>query len=114
MQLGAGLKLYLNYRECCNLTFVFARRQVLGLTLPTLDPPRAKACERTTCTVEWASSFVKQGEDQTKLGFNLSFVPAAISNASTAEGDDDGGGGYLEVMVSRALLCTLESHATVR
>lgn len=94
-------------RDCCNFDVVFATQQVLGLTLPTLDAPRVVACERTTCTVEWTSSFVKQGQDQTKLGFNLSFVPAATANASTADGDDGGGGGYLEVMVSHALLCTV-------
>ncbi|CAM9763677.1 unnamed protein product [Ectocarpus sp. 12 AP-2014] len=55
------------------------------------------ACERTACTVEWTNSFVKQGQDQTRLGFNLSFVPAATTNASSnAAGHGSGGGGYME------------------
>ncbi|CAB1111146.1 unnamed protein product [Ectocarpus sp. CCAP 1310/34] len=76
---------------------IFAVHKVLGLTLPTLDKPRVTACERTACTVEWTSSFVKQGQDQTRLGFNLSFVPAATTNASSnAAGHGSRGGGYME------------------
>lgn len=77
---------------------IFAVRKVLGLTLPTLDKPRVTSCERTACTVEWTSSFVKQGQDQTRLGFNLSFVPAAATTnaSSNAAGHGSGGGGFLE------------------
>eukprot|EP00752_Nemacystus_decipiens_P004507 g4115.t1 len=78
--------------------------KVLGLTLPTLDKPKVTACERTACTVEWISSFVKQGQDQTKLGFNLSFVPAATTNASTSGGGVSRGGGFVEVYVGDSSL----------
>lgn len=70
--------------------------KVLGLTLPTLGAPKIRGCERTACTVEWTSSFVKRGQDQTKLGFNLSFVPAAMGNTSFATGDGRASG-YVEV-----------------
>lgn len=51
--------------------------------------------------MEWTSSFIKQGQDQTKLGFNLSFVPAATTNASTAGSGGVGGGGFMEVIDPR-------------
>ncbi|CBN79374.1 conserved unknown protein [Ectocarpus siliculosus] len=74
-----------------------AGRQPLG--------PQVTACERTACTVEWTNSFVKQGQDQTRLGFNLSFVPAATTNASSqAAGHGSGGGGYMEVFVGDSRL----------
>ena len=47
--------------------------------------------------MEWISSFVKQGQDQTRLGFNLSFVSAATTNASISRGDGSKGGGFVEV-----------------
>lgn len=83
---------------------LFALLQVLGLTLPTLNMPTVTACERTACTVEWTSSFIKQGQDQTKLGFNLSFVPAAATNASTTGGGGERGGGFMEVIDQRNVL----------
>lgn len=46
--------------------------------------------------MEWTSSFVKRGQDQTKLGFNLSFAPVAV-NASITGASGGGGGGYMEV-----------------
>ncbi|CAM9550979.1 unnamed protein product, partial [Ectocarpus sp. 8 AP-2014] len=74
-----------------------AGRQPLG--------PQVTACERTACTVEWTNSFVKQGQDQTRLGFNLSFVPAATTNASSkAAGHGSGGGGFMEVFVGDSRL----------
>lgn len=83
--------------------------KVLGLTLPTLDTPKVTACERTACTVEWISSFVKQGQDQTRLGFNLSYSPAATTNASTSGGGGSRGGGYVEVR-HMELICVIKLH----
>lgn len=76
------------------LTSIFSIVKVLGLTLPTLEPPRVMECGRTNCTVEWTSSFIKREQDQTSVGFNLSFVPAT-ANASIA--GNSGGSGYMEV-----------------
>ncbi|CAM9548555.1 unnamed protein product [Ectocarpus sp. 4 AP-2014] len=74
-----------------------AGRQPLG--------PQVTACERTACTVEWTNSFVKQGQDQTRLGFNLSFVPAATTNASSnAAGHGSRGGGYMEASGRRVFV----------
>lgn len=81
---------------CILLCFFPTSLKVLGLTLPTLDSPRVRGCERTACTVEWTSSFLTQGQDQTKLGFNVSFVPAVIGDGSLTAGDGRGGG-FLEV-----------------
>lgn len=54
-------------------------------------------CGRTNCTVEWTSSFIKREQDQTSVGFNVSFLPAT-ANASVAGNND--GGGYMEVRPS--------------
>lgn len=55
---------------------------MLGLTLPTLEAPNVTECGRTRCTVEWTSGFpfVKNDEDQTKIGFNITFVPTMMVN----------------------------------
>lgn len=68
-----------------------ATRQVLGLTLPTLDPPRVSSCGRTNCTVEWVSSFLKQGQDQTAIGFNVSYgvVGANVSSSSSHHNSEE-------------------------
>lgn len=50
--------------------------------MPTLEAPDVSECGRTSCTVEWTSgfSFVKNDEDQTKIGFNITFVPTMMVN----------------------------------
>lgn len=64
---------------------------MLGLTLPTLDPPRVSSCGRTNCTVEWVSSFLKQGQDQTAIGFNVSYEVVAANVSSSSKHDSEEG-----------------------
>lgn len=46
---------------------------------------------------------MKQGQDQTRLGFNLSFVPAATTNASISGGGGSRDGGFVEVIYTEVM-----------
>lgn len=62
--------------------------------------------------MKWISSFAKHGQDETVVGYNLSFVPAYAANASVAgrlgangswsgDGGNGGDGGrHMEVSTS--------------